>query len=149
MEENQLSQPEASVFDITISPSVAYSLKETCRWAALLVYITGSLLVLFLLGMAVGWSYIERVILPLYSQSALYGAIATGLAVVMFLVLAISGTLLTLLYLFTLKVKKGLRERDLQMVESGVASLKFYFAASGVLGGIFLVLGLINVISLF
>lgn len=144
MEENDLLQPEASMFDVTISPSVAYSLKETCRWAALFAYIAGSLLLIVILAFAVGWSYVSR--LPLFDQ---FGGYAAGLVAGMVIVFGICLGLLALLLVFCRKVKKGLEIHNLQMVEEGTASLKLYFTISGALSALLLAFGVLGLIRTF
>jgi len=144
MEENELfQQPEASVFDVTISPSVAYSLRETCRWAALFAYIAGGLLLLIALCFAVGWGAYLR--LPLFSAD--YGSgYALGFTIAWVVIFGLAIGFLTLLVLFSRRVKSGLATRNLQMVEDGVGSLKYYFTISGIFGILALALTVFNLI---
>lgn len=147
MEENELfQQPEASMFDVTISPSVAYSLKETCRWAALFAYIAGSLIILLALSFIVGWGgTVLR--LPLFDSG--YGSgFALGFIIAMVIIFGICIGLLVLLLIFSRKVKTGFQMRNLQMIEDGMASLKFYFTISGALAALFLAIGLFGILVL-
>lgn len=145
MEENELSpQPEPSVFDITISPSVAYSLKETCRWAALFAYICGGAIILFAIAVMVGLGNYMR--LPLFGSSAYDSGYAIGFMVTMVIIFGLTLGFLTLLVLFSRRVKTGLETHNLQMVEDGVGSLKLYFTISGIFGilaAVFTFLGII------
>lgn len=145
MEENELSpQPELSVFDITITPSVAYSLKETCRWAALFAYICGGAIILVVIAVLVGLGAYLR--LPLFDTSAYGSGYAVGFTIAMVIVFGLALGFLTLLVLFSRRVKKGLETHNLQMVEDGVGSLKLYFTISGIFGILALAMTAFNLI---
>lgn len=134
----QQSQPESeSVFDLSLSPSIAYSLKETCRWASIFAYICLGVLVLLLLFALVAWATMSNVLYSAYGGE--YGSYGALMGVVFVVIFGIYGTLLALLLRFSIQVKRGFIERNLRKIETGVASLKFYFVTSGILSAVFLV----------
>ena len=136
MEENMEDQQQEdvlSVFDVTMSPSVIYSLKETCRWARLLVYISGGAIAAGLLLIFFNWSDFSR---SFYSTNSTMSYVLWGVAL---LICIIYLTFLVLLFVFSIKVKTGLDEKDITRVEHGIASLKVYFILSTLLSGYFII----------
>lgn len=134
MKENISEEQERlSVFDVTMSASIIYSLRETCRWARLLVYISGGAIVAGVLLVFFNWDEISR---GAYSPDNMRTLVVIGVYTVFCLTYI---TFLILLFIFSFKVKAGLDEKDIQKVESGIASLKIYFILSALLGMYFII----------
>ncbi len=142
MEENEQEQQTESMFDISISPSVIHSLRETCRWARIFVYISGSLIILCVLLFLFGWSLVDSAFYRVYGELE---SIIVGAAVVVAVVYIF---FMALLFNFTMKVKKGIDEWNIQKIEQGISSLKLYFLLSGILGALYLVLGAITILKI-
>ncbi len=129
MEEYNQETHDSSFFDLNISDSVIYSLQQTCRWALFLAYVSGIGIVLGFLCLSFAWSYVDRLLYQAYgggSENILFGAI-------MFVML-IYAAFVSLLFTFAYKIKQGVMERNMQKIEQGVASMKFYFIISGIFG---------------
>lgn len=142
MDENEVQQSD-SLFDITVSQSVEYSLKQTSRWAALFAYISIGLILFSLLCLTLAWSFFERLFLTAYGNTGVLGGVASGIVVIILVVVAVCIFMLALLLMFSNRVKKGLAEKNLPLLEDSVASLKLYFTISGILGGLFIVLAVL------
>jgi hypothetical protein len=135
MEENITEEQEESlsVFDVTMSSSVIYSLNETCRWARLLVYISGGAIVAGMLLVFFNWDEVSR---SAYSADNAISLIIWGFFTLFCLVYI---TFLVLLFIFSIKVKAGLAEKNIQKIEKGITSLKAYFILSALLGIYFII----------
>ncbi|HWB24631.1 MAG TPA: hypothetical protein VG738_04085 [Chitinophagaceae bacterium] len=135
---------DESMFDVNMSPSVIYSLSETCRWARRLVYIAAGAILAILIIYIADWEALSR---QLYLENE------TASMILIIIAIFFGGVyiaFLALLFIFSGRVKEGLQQKDLQKVEHGFMSLKVYFIISvffSMLIVISFVLQLINIIT--
>ena len=126
MEENEQQSPD-SMLEITLSQNAINSLYQICKWVHRFVILTVATIAAGGLLLFTAWDEIERAIYPLY------GRFAPGFWIGIFLGLVVYAVLLSLLFNFAYNLKKGIDNVDMQKAEQGVAGLRAYFIATGVL----------------
>ena len=126
MEEN--TNLEESFFDLHISEGLQWSLTQAAKWARLIAFFASGIMLLVL-------AYL--VILFQMPQVAANGLI-TYTIIALIAVLAVIGCIIGMLINFASKIKRGISEQDIESVEKGMASLKFYFVIAGILYIIFI-----------
>ncbi|HLK31422.1 MAG TPA: hypothetical protein VKT28_22780 [Puia sp.] len=139
MEENA----QEPLINLNVDYDAGNILKETARWTRFIsiigiIGVAIVLLVLIFAGAAITAMYARM--MP--GVEAMAGVILF----IAFLVIAIAGFMVFLLYRFSTLVRKGIDTQDQQMFNSGLSALKIYFIISGVFAILSL---LINSLSLF
>jgi len=129
--QSHLQQESQFLLDLSITPSVEYSLLQICKWASLLVYISAGLLLLGCVWLFAAWNILKVLF---------FGGLTTGPGIVGVVVVIVAICVLVwagflgLLLNCSIKVKAGLAQQNIHKVQQGAASLKAYFIASGILG---------------
>ena len=140
-----MDQPsESTIFDYSISPSMATNLKEAARWSRFLA-IVGFILMGVLL---IGGILIAPLIISLFkSVMPAPFPLVTGALIGIVIVIVLFGTFLyALLYRFATCTRTAMETNDEQLFIKGFRSLKIYF----IIYGVFLILALLlNISSLF
>ncbi|HXB44613.1 MAG TPA: hypothetical protein VNV85_11170 [Puia sp.] len=104
-------------------------LKETARWAKFISIVGIIGVVLMALALALAGTYL----ITLYSQMfPIIEGFAGAFIFLAFILVAILGFLVYLLYRFSTLIKKGIETQDQIVFNSGLQALKIYFIISGV-----------------
>jgi hypothetical protein len=139
MEEN----PQETFLSLNVDYDAGNVLKETARWTKFIsvVGIIGVVIMLFAVGLA--GSYL----VTLYSKMfPIIQGFAGAVIFILFVVIAIFGVLVFLLYRFSTFVKRGIETQDQNLFNRGLNSLKTYFIISGVFAILSL---LVNISKIF
>jgi hypothetical protein len=142
MEENQ------SLLDLQVDREAAQQLTEMSRWAKFLGLLTSIGLALIFLLMIVLWSRFAALLFPrdeVDQQSLQLGRIM--LIAVILIVALVVGIMVNFLIKGANRIRQGINARDQLLFNSGLNSLKNYFAMYGVIaliGLFFELLGLVT-----
>ena len=142
MEENQ------SLLDLEVDRDAAQQLTEMSRWAKFLGLLTSIGLGLIFLLMIFLWSRFAALLFPkdeIDAQNLQMGRIF--LIVVILVIALVVGIMVSFLIKGANRIRLGIHARDQLLFNSGLNSLKNYFAMYGVIaliGLFFELLGLVN-----
>ena len=139
-----MDQPtESTIFDYSVTPTMATNLREAARWTRFLS-IVGFILMGVLL---IGGLLIAPVFMRLFQSVMPSFPIVTGALIAIVIVVVLFGTFLyALLYRFSTYTRMAIETNDEQLFSKGLRSLKIYF----IIYGVILILSLLaNILNLF
>jgi hypothetical protein len=125
MEENT----QGSLLSLNVDHDAGNILKETARWAKFISIVGIVGVVVMVLALALAGTYL----VTLYSQMfPIIQGFAGAFIFLAFILVAILGFMVYLLYRFSTFIKKGIETQDQIVFNSGLHALKIYFIISGV-----------------
>jgi hypothetical protein len=132
--------PQETLLSLNVDYDAGIVLRETARWTKFIAIVGIIGVVIMLLALALAGTYL----INLYSQ--MFPGIhefAGAIIFIVFIVIAILGFMVFLLYRFSTLIKRGIETQDQSIFNRGLNSLKIYFIISGV----FAILSLLSNIS--
>jgi len=142
MEETQ------SLLDLQVDQEASANLQETSRWGKFLGMVTVIAMILFILLCIVFWSQFDRAFAGYEdAQEGSVQAFKIGVVIGFVLVGLVFFILMNFLIKGANRIRNGIRNKDQLLFNSGLVSLKNYFAmyaVLGILGLVFTLIGLLN-----
>lgn len=140
MEENQ------SVFDLQVDQAGARNLSGASAWAKFLAVVVFIILGLTILALVLAKQQIAdslAQIIPGMGASQSYTALVAAIAITAIICIV----LMVLLFSSAVRIRRGIQTRNQLTFNSGLSSLKSYFAMYGVLSILFVVLKIISLLT--
>lgn len=125
MEEN----PQETLLSLNVDYDAGNILKETARWAKFISIVGIIGVALMLLALALAGNYMVTLYSRMFPGIQVF---AGAIIFIAFIVVAILGFMVFLLYRFSTLIKKGIETQDQSIFNDGLNALKIYFIISGV-----------------
>ena len=125
MEEN----PQETLLSLNVDYDAGNILKETARWTKFIAVVGIIGVAIVLLALALAGNYITTIYSKMFPGIQIFAGAIIFFA---FIVVAILGFMVFLLYRFSTLVKKGIETQDQSIFNNGLNALKIYFIISGV-----------------
>ncbi len=143
MEENQ------SLLDLEVDREASTNILEASRWGKFMSIMILTALGLFVLLFAFAWNRISEQLFTTEEYRSSEAQMGVGIGVI--IAIAVLVIVCTILFSFLIKganrIRLGIQNRDQFLFNSGLASLKNYFAMYAVLGIILLFLSVVGLLT--
>ena len=148
MDQQYSGQP---LLDLEVDPQVSRSFRETARWAKFIGIVWAVCLGLILIGGILGGARLaDDLAFRLDElQSPYASVVASGLLLVVGVIVVVGAVLLFFLFRFCSHIKAGLERQEQSLFISGLRSLRNYFTIYGIAALLYFILVLVGTIFAF